>query len=85
MTLEKWEKFGKRDQIGHIGAEILRASQNNDSDLRKAILEKALGFVDLSLQDKKWLENPLMLLVLRNALAEAYLGEENLNQIYAIL
>lgn len=73
MTLPKnWNVLSVRDQIGHIGAELLRASAAQDAEARRLMLERALALVDLSLEDPKWRDNRLALLRLRDELAEAY-------------
>lgn len=86
LTLERWQNFSKRDQIGHIASEILRANLVKDNNSFLQILERAIYLVDLSLADKKWQENSLPLLVLRNELTKAYIGEtKNLEKLYAVL
>lgn len=77
VTLERWQKFSVRDQLGHIASEIMRAQlvQKNNTQAIRAILEKAIDLTDLSLCDSKWRDNPLLLLILRNELTKAYLGE----------
>lgn len=88
MLLERWQNFSKKDQLGHIASEILRARlvKNINIQVIRAILEKAIGFVDLSLGDSKWRDNPLPLLFLRNELSKAYLGDATaLENSYKIL
>lgn len=88
MTLERWKTLSLRDQLGHIASEILRANlaKNKQDSTFLQILERAICLVDLSLEDKKWKENPLFLLVLRDELAKAYIGKiENLGKLYAAL
>lgn len=88
VTLERWKKFSKREQIGHIASEIFRAKlmeKKNYSDFLR-IIEQAIHLTDLSLNDGKWKENILPLLVLRDELAKAYVGEtKNLEKLYAAL
>ncbi|MEK7147244.1 MAG: hypothetical protein AAB772_03260 [Patescibacteria group bacterium] len=86
ITLERWKKISARDQMGHIASEIARANliKDKNSETFRLILERALALTDLSLNDKKWLDNPLSLLILRNELAEAYLNNnKNLENLYA--
>jgi hypothetical protein len=71
-ALSQWEKVSVRDQIGHVGAELLRASAAKDPDARRLMLERALALVDLSLEDQKWRESRLALLRLRDEIAAAY-------------
>ncbi len=87
MTLDRWQSLSLRDQLGHIASEILRANlmKDKDQNIYQQILERAIALVDLSLDDSRWQENPLPLLVLRNELARAYLGETNLDKIYQAL
>ena len=88
MNLERWQKFSKREQIGHIASEILRANlmTDKDSSVFFQIIERAIELVDISLADEKWKDNPLPLLVLRNELAKAYIKEtKNLDELYAAL
>lgn len=88
LSLERWRKFSKRDQIGHIASEIKRAAlaENQNQTVFRQILERAFFLIDLSLADKKWKDNSLPLLVLRDELAKIYIGETNdTNKIYAIL
>jgi hypothetical protein len=85
ITLERWENLSKRDQLGHIASEILRANlaKEKNQSIYLQILERAFYFIDLSLEDEKWRENPLPLLILRNELAKAYVGEKvDLEKIY---
>lgn len=88
ILLERWQKFSKRDQIGHIASEILRAKliKSKDYSAFLQMIEQAIYLIDLSLGDEKWKENPLPLLVLRNELAEVYIGEtKDLGKLYAAL
>ena len=86
MTLERWKTLSSRDQLGHIASEILRADLTKDNNSFLQILERAIYLVDLSLADKKWQENSLPLLVLRNELTKIYIGEtKNLEKLYAAL
>lgn len=85
MTLERWRTFSRRDQLGHIGAEILRAdmTMKKDKETSFLIIERALELVDLALSDQKWKNDSLLLWHLRDKLARAYQGKErNLKKIY---
>lgn len=85
MLLERWKTLSKRDQLGHIASEILRANStlNKDKIAFIQILERAINLIDLSLNDEKWREDPLPLLVLNNELAKVYIGENaDLEKIY---
>lgn len=88
MTLERWKTLSSRDQLGHIAAEILRAnlmkSKNQSAYLQ--MIERAITLIDLSLNDSRWRQNPLPLLVLRNELSKAYIDEKtDLEKLYKAL
>ncbi len=87
MTIDRWETISKRDQLGHIAAEIFRARNAKDRDIFRAILERALELVDLTLKDRKRREDSLALFYLRDKIAEAYesgrVGEAD--KIYAAI
>ncbi len=87
MKLERWQKISKRDQLGHVAAEIARARGAEDQNLFRAILERALELVDLTLQDLKWKDNTLMLLRLRDEIAKTYESGkiQEADKIYAII
>jgi hypothetical protein len=73
---ERWITLRPRDQLGHIGAELTRAAlAAPDTDLRRALLERAFELIDLSLDDPRWRPTVLQLLTLRSLVAEAYLGD----------
>ena len=76
ITIERWQTFTSRDQLGHIAAEVLRAKFAKSEPACKGMLERAFELIDLSLADPKWLKNPLPLLVLRAELAKVYLGDQ---------
>jgi len=87
MTIDRWQNISKRDQWGHIAAEILRARGANDVNLFRSILERALALIDLTLHDPKWKDNTLMLLRLRDKVAEAFESGrvEEAEKIYSIM
>ncbi len=89
MILERWKTISMRDQLGHIASEIMRAELNKNKDKATylSILERALELIDLSLNDPKWRENPLPLLVLREELAKAYIKSKgmSLSDLYAAI
>lgn len=88
ISLERWQKFSKREQVGHIASEILRANlmEDKDNPIFFQLIERAIYLVDISLADEKWKDNPLPLLVLRNELAKIYVKEtKNLDKLYAAL
>ncbi len=83
ITLERWKNLSRRDQIGHIAAEIKRAklAKEKEPTLYLQILERILYFIGLSLSDSKWKNNPLWLLVMQNETAMAYIGHGDLDKI----
>jgi hypothetical protein len=88
ITLERWQKLSKRDQLGHIASEIKRVLINQGKDLAvfHQILERAISLVDLSLDDPKWKDNSLPMLILKNELVKMYIGEnKDLDKLYAAL
>lgn len=86
ITLERWKTFSKRDQLAHIASEIMRAKLAGDENTKKAILERAIDLTGLSLSDRKWQDNPLMLLYLRNELASFYIDKnKGLEKILAAI
>ncbi len=86
MELGRWEKFSERDQLGHIAAEVFRARGAKDVKLYRALLERALVLIDLTLEDPKWKDNALMLLRLRDEVAKTYESGkiQEAEKIYAI-
>ncbi|OGG40266.1 hypothetical protein A2116_01410 [Candidatus Jorgensenbacteria bacterium GWA1_49_17] len=87
MTIDRWETISKRDQLGHIAAEIFRARNAKDQSVFRAILERALELVDLTLQDRKRRGDSLTLFYLRDKIAEAYESGkiEEADKIYAVI
>lgn len=89
ITFERWATFTARDQIGHIGAEILRASKasiGGHEKIRRSILKRASFLIELSLQDPKWQENKTQILFLRDEIGKASIGEEvDLGRLYDAL
>jgi hypothetical protein len=79
------EKFIQKRPIGAycFGNFARQFSGEKNQSIYLQILERAFYFIDLSLEDEKWRENPLPLLILRNELAKAYVGEKvDLEKIY---
>lgn len=89
MDLSRWISFSKSEQLLMIGTEFERAKvwQDSDQDKFKSALERALGLVDLTLEDPKWKENLRMLLVLRGEISKFYIGErrDSVEVLYQIL
>lgn len=71
-----------------VAAELMRAKfwEKKDSEKYVFALERALGLVDSSLEDKKWQDNFLLLLNLREELARYYTrsvsGVDNLIKVF---
>ena len=87
MSHERWQNFSKNEQLRHIASEVKRASlyEKENPELSRGILERGLDLVDLSLEDTKWKDNLRLLLLLRNLLAESYVGKRaGLESIYAL-
>ncbi len=80
IDLERWKTLSLRDQLGHIASEIFRANlmKNKNQSIYLQIIERAINFIDISLNDEKWQKNPLLLLILRDELSKAYI-DKNLN------
>jgi len=78
MQQERWEKFTKREQLGHISSELLRASsfENNNEVLYRGCLERVIDLVIGSLCDPKWKSLSYNLLFLHSELAQLYTGEK---------
>ncbi len=76
MQLDRWLRFSKKEQIGAVAAEILRAQiwQKKDKDKFISALERALELIDLTIEDKRWKQEYLMIFWLRDEIAKFYLG-----------
>ena len=76
MNSERWRKFTKSEQIGAIGAELMRASvwEGKDKEKVAASFERAISLVDAAIGDPRWHALIHMLLVLRDDIAELYAG-----------
>ncbi|MBI4692279.1 MAG: hypothetical protein HY773_02480 [Candidatus Terrybacteria bacterium] len=89
MQIEKWKKFTKSQQLGAIAAEIMRASvwQDKDRENFLSALERAMGLIDVSLEDRRWKNYLPMLFWLRNKMAEFYVGitKEKIEILYNAL
>lgn len=90
MTLERWKTFKKREQLLFVGSEFERArvaDRDDNSDQRRAALERSLVLIDLSLKDEQWQANRAMLEELK-ATARAYITgepERNIAILYQAL
>lgn len=76
MRIEKWLKLTKVQQIGAIGAEIMRAKawQGGDKDIFLSAIERTLCLIDFTIEDSRWASQRSMLFWLRNKMAEFYAG-----------
>ena len=87
MNIQRWKTFSKREQMGHIAAEVLRAQyaeEKGDEATTRAILERVLELVDASLGDKQWRGEFLQLMTLRDEIARRYIGQKvSLQNLYA--
>lgn len=77
MTVDRWIKLSRREQILSIGAEFERARawQGKDEALFRGALERALGLVDLTIQVPLGKAELLQILTLRNEIARFYVGD----------
>ena len=77
INAERWQKFSQYDQLLAMAAELTRAQiwQYKDQEKFKLALERSLELIDLSLEDKKWVENFFVLLVLRQEVAKFYASQ----------
>ena len=74
ISEDRWKTFTKRDQQGHIAAEIFRARGAESDSLRRDILERAIALTDLTLSDEKWRADARRLLVLKALLADMFIS-----------
>lgn len=72
MTLERWQRFSKHDQLLHVASAIMRASnwQNKDWDKFILALKEAMSLIELSLRDQRWSQYFDALKYLKNRLEE---------------
>lgn len=77
MTLDRWTKLSRREQLFSIGAEFERARvwQGKDEALFKGALERALVLIDLTLETKLTPAELRQFLALRNEVGQFYVGE----------
>ena len=90
MTTERWQTFSKREQLLFIGSEFERArvwQRDSDVDKFKSALARALELIDLTISDKKWLEEIDMIIGLREAVSKFYTGEDvsEIHKLYQAL
>jgi hypothetical protein len=81
MQLERWLKFSKSQQMGAIGAEIMRAKiwEKKDRDNFVSSLERALELIDLSIHDRQWRKYLPVILGFREEVAKFYVGINKIN------
>lgn len=74
--LERWQKFSKGQQIGAIGAELMRAKLFQEKDKKEFLsaIERTIELIDLSLEDNRWQGWRSMLLGFRDEICKFYLG-----------
>lgn len=76
LTLDKWQKFSKKEQLLMVGTELSRAKNNllskNISSARLAY-ERAIELLDLTISDQRWNKDYIKLLELRCGLSWFYL------------
>lgn len=83
MQLERWKKFSKKEQLGALSAEFLRAGiwQEKNEDNFKSAIERSISMVDFSISDDKWKKQSKMLFGLRDILSEIYLNKSSIKDI----
>ncbi len=89
VALERWKTFSRREQLLHVGSEIVRAEgwQGKNEENFHAMLRRATTLVDYCLQDAKWDTRRDMLLGLRDELTQYNSGmkKESIEQLYNAL
>jgi len=77
MLKERWWKFSKQDQIGHICVELTRATelQKLDDDLYKECFVRALELTSVTIDDPKWKGNTKLLCHTYESLGKLFLGQ----------
>jgi len=88
MDQERFRKFSKSEQLGAIGAEIMRAKawERKDREKYNFAVGRALQLLDASLDDSRWQEWLFVLLYLRDELAKYYVGQRrNIDTLYTAI
>lgn len=89
MDIEKWLKLTKKQQLGAISAEIMRAKvwQGKDRNNFLSAVERAINMIDATLEDKRWKNYLTSLFWFRNKMAEFYAGiaKEDIKILYNAL
>jgi hypothetical protein len=80
MYAESILKFPKTVQLKHVATELMRArnaERQHKTERAKSSLERALALIDTLLHDPKWRDNLRLLLLFREEIAKAYLGNQD--------
>ena len=80
QNLEKWHKMSLAEQMGNIGSEVGRAMtwhKKGDNEKKEQSLERALGLIDLTIQDKRLQNRCFELYRLKEVLKDVFLGKNN--------
>ena len=80
MDKQRWTQLPLAQQLGHVGSELSRAKHwemNHDSDSRDRALVRALGLLDLTLEDKRWRARLKELARLREVISDWFCGQKN--------
>lgn len=88
MTSKRWQALPIHEQLRAVAAEVKRAAvwEDKDKELYSAALERAFELLGLSLEDRRWKGQYLMLLLLREELAKFYIGaKRNIDTLYAAI
>ncbi|OHA62146.1 MAG: hypothetical protein A2748_01585 [Candidatus Wildermuthbacteria bacterium RIFCSPHIGHO2_01_FULL_45_20] len=80
---KKWKNFSRSQQLGHIAAELARATnaalQNGQEEKQwaKEAYDRALILIDACLNDTQWKGKASYLYRLRDVMASEYMGDQN--------
>lgn len=80
---EKWKKMSLAEQMGNIGAEVVRminCREKGDKEGEKNCFIRALELIDLTISDKRWKSRLLEPLRLREVICDLFIG----NNIYKV-
>jgi hypothetical protein len=77
LTQEKWNTLSTVEQLGNIGSEVSRAItwRSKNSEYMKLAVFRALELLDLSVGDKKNVQNLKEILRVRECIADYFLGD----------
>ena len=82
MNKERWAQLSFAEQLGHIGSELSRVQQEEESQeraSRNSSLERALEMLDLTLDDQRWRSRNKELARLREAVSDWFCDQRAYN------